>query len=338
MILVKEVCTLSYTAKACSFMKANGHDAAADLSESETLDNQQLLDHLRTRYEASECCTVVGGAALLAINPHKPLRARTMDSYVDTRLSSTVAPHAYALAEEAFQQVCEADAAVAVLLTGESGAGKSRQAQQLIDYWCWRADGCQPRPSGGASVTSCLAKVGTLLGAMGCAPTHVHSESSRFCHLLQLRLERPRAEAGAYRVVGAEAAAWLLEHQRVAGGRGANYRVMYAACSAPAVAPLVERPTALLDDSAPSASLSDLKARSPPTRPTPPPLLLGTLPRPRQLASGRPVAEFFWRVPPPGGACSADAGGVGAFGLLRLIGAGGVGRERRIAAARRAVP
>ena len=128
------------------------HDAAADLSESETLDNQQLLDHLRTRYEASECCTVVGGAALLAINPHKPLRARTMDSYVDTRLSSTVAPHAYALAEEAFQQVCEADAAVAVLLTGESGAGKSRQAQQLIDYWCWRADGGQPRPSGSASV------------------------------------------------------------------------------------------------------------------------------------------------------------------------------------------
>ena len=90
-----------------------------------------------------------------------------MESYIGSRLSSLgpTAPHAYAMAEEALQQLCESQAdVIAVVLTGESGAGKSRQAAQLLDFWCWRVGGA-------ATVSPCLSAATTLFAALGCAPT-----------------------------------------------------------------------------------------------------------------------------------------------------------------------
>ena len=47
----------------------------------------------------------------------------------------------------------------------------------------------------------------------------------------------------------------------------------------------------LSDDTAPSASLDRLKARAAPTHPGAQPEPLGSLPRPQELASGRPKVE-----------------------------------------------
>ena len=54
-----------------------------------------------------------------------------------------------------------------------------------------------------------------------------------------------------------------------------------------------EMPSALSDDTAPSASLGQLEARAAPTHPRAQPEPLGSLPWPQELASGRPKVEDF---------------------------------------------
>lgn len=223
---------------------SGGATASVNLCDCRDLTSRGLLSHLHARFDQGELHTLAGESVLIAFNPSRkqPSSGPPMDSYVGHRLSSgeaeaagAPAPHAFALAEEAFVQLCTSDADVAVMVIGESGAGKSHQARLLLQYWCWRAGA----PLGGPSpspLASRLAAITPLMHAFGCASTPSNPDSTRFCQLLRLHLARPRAARGAYSVVGAHLSSWLLERERIVGSAGANFHILYAACSPGALA------------------------------------------------------------------------------------------------------
>ena len=222
----------------------SGAVASPNLCDGGDLTNVGLLKHLHARFDAGELNTLAGESVLISINPIKkpPSDGPAMDSYVGQRLSSgqaeasgAPAPHAFAVAEEAFVQLCTSDADVAVMVIGESGAGKSHQARLLLQYWWWRAGTLLGGPSS-SPLASRLAAITPLMHAFGCASTPQNPDSTRFCQLLRLHLARPRAARGAYSVVGAHLSTWLVERERIVGSAGSNFHILYAACSPGALA------------------------------------------------------------------------------------------------------
>jgi hypothetical protein len=97
------------------------------------------------------------GSILIAANPHKRLRSlygpRTMASYRGAPLGE-LSPHCYAIAEAAFSAMMIDEQRQAILISGESGAGKTESAKLVMQYLAARA-----APAGGAG------------GAAGTIPT-----------------------------------------------------------------------------------------------------------------------------------------------------------------------
>jgi len=88
------------------------------------------------------------GSILIAANPHKRLRSlygpRTMASYRGAPLGE-LSPHCYAIAEAAFSAMMIDEQRQAILISGESGAGKTESAKLVMQYLAARA-----APAGGA--------------------------------------------------------------------------------------------------------------------------------------------------------------------------------------------
>jgi len=82
------------------------------------------------------------GSILIAANPHKRLRSlygpRTMTSYCGAPLGE-LSPHCYAIAEAAFTAMMIDEQRQAILISGESGAGKTESAKLVMQYLAARA-------------------------------------------------------------------------------------------------------------------------------------------------------------------------------------------------------
>ena len=180
-------------------------------------------------------------------NPHKRLRhlygPRTMASYRGAPLGD-LSPHAYAVAEAAFSAMMIEDGRQAVLISGESGAGKTETAKLVMQYLAARADRAAGEGGGapaasrltmrrvtssegdGASAAPIEEQVlesNPLLEAFGNAKTVRNDNSSRFGKFTEIDFD----VAG--RVGGASIATYLLERSRVvrvaAGER--SYHIFY---------------------------------------------------------------------------------------------------------------
>ena len=109
--------------------------------------NNRILHTLRVRYQLDMIYTY-SGSILIAANPHKRLRSlygpRTMASYRGAPLGE-LSPHCYAIAEAAFTAMMIDEQRQAILISGESGAGKTESAKLVMQYLAARA-----APAGGA--------------------------------------------------------------------------------------------------------------------------------------------------------------------------------------------
>ena len=107
----------------------------------------RILHTLRVRYQLDMIYTY-SGSILIAANPHKRLRSlygpRTMASYRGAPLGE-LSPHCYAIAEAAFTAMMIDEQRQAILISGESGAGKTESAKLVMQYLAARA-----APAGGA--------------------------------------------------------------------------------------------------------------------------------------------------------------------------------------------
>ena len=138
-----------------------------------------IRDNLKERLEA-QCIYTYIGQVLVAANPFTWLQLygdRDARAYVrQSRLD--VPPHVFAVAEAAFRAMAEEEESQCVIISGESGAGKTEASKHIQSYLALCSAGA------GSAEVERVKKVflesNPLLEAFGNAKTLRNNNSSRF--------------------------------------------------------------------------------------------------------------------------------------------------------------
>lgn len=123
------------------------------------------------------------GTVMIAMNPLTSLPSPSTSDYMDKPLNPYT-PHPYALAELAYQQLCFSSIDQCLVVSGESGAGKTETAKILLKFIADRS------PYASEHITDHFDKrmlqSSPLLESFGNAKTGRNNNSSRFGKLLKM--------------------------------------------------------------------------------------------------------------------------------------------------------
>lgn len=106
-----------------------------DLCRLPDLNEQTLLEKLFQRFERGKIYTYVG-EILIAVNPYKffPIyNPKYINAYQNRRLGE-LQPHIFAIADEAFHRMLKERKDQCVVISGESGSGKTESTKLLLHH------------------------------------------------------------------------------------------------------------------------------------------------------------------------------------------------------------
>ncbi|KAF2459838.1 P-loop containing nucleoside triphosphate hydrolase protein [Lineolata rhizophorae] len=181
----------------------------SDLTLLSQVSNEAINDNLRKRFEAHEIYTYIGHV-LVSVNPFQDLGIYTdevLESYKGkNRLE--VPPHVFAIAESAYYNMNAYKDNQCIIISGESGAGKTEAAKRIMQYIA--------NVSGGSSsniqeIKDMVLATNPLLESFGNAKTLRNNNSSRFGKYLEIHFNAQGEP------VGANIKNYLLEKSRVVG-------------------------------------------------------------------------------------------------------------------------
>ncbi|KAJ8579019.1 hypothetical protein ON010_g186 [Phytophthora cinnamomi] len=201
-----------------------GLDNMIDLNH---LHEAAILRNLKKRFRARKPYTYTGDICL-AVNPYQWLdelyTPGLHKKYLQARKRQDLPPHVYAVSVAAFRHMCDNGSNQSILVSGESGAGKTETTKILMDNLATIA----PAPTATASdqehsITTRIIEVNPLLESFGNAKTTRNDNSSRFGKFTQLQFDKNHA------LCGAQCETYLLEKTRVISHeRGErNYHIFY---------------------------------------------------------------------------------------------------------------
>ena len=146
------------------------------------------------------------GVALVSINPCKDIPVPSFESYARRDFNMQNQPHPFATAQLAYDLMCFSNCSQSVLISGESGSGKSYTAHLIINYLVSRS-----YPGGDAESNSFDQRLLTsshVLESFGHAKTQSTNSSSRFGKFIKLYYEEAQLSS-------AMVETFLLEKGRV---------------------------------------------------------------------------------------------------------------------------
>ncbi|KAI9828268.1 MAG: hypothetical protein M1819_004593 [Sarea resinae] len=203
-------------------------DKADDMAELTHLNEASVVHNLHMRYQADLIYTY-SGLFLVTINPYCPLPIYSND-YIKMykgRSREDTKPHIYAVADEAFRNLVDEGENQSILVTGESGAGKTENTKKVIQYLAAVASFSSPgvKSSGNhlSNLSQQILRANPILEAFGNAQTVRNNNSSRFGKFIRIELMKSG------QIIGAYIDWYLLEKSRVVNlnANERNYHVFY---------------------------------------------------------------------------------------------------------------
>ena len=184
-------------------------DCSDDMASLTYLGDACVLWNSVIRY-VNELIYTYSGLFCIAINPYKrfPIYTlRTMEIYVGKRRNECP-PHIFAIAEGAYQGMMNSGMNQSILITGESGAGKTENTKKVISYFATICSSGK-RKEGEASLEDKIVQTNPVLEAWGNAKTVRNDNSSRFGKFIRIHFNSSGKLSGADMVV------YLLEKSRL---------------------------------------------------------------------------------------------------------------------------
>jgi myosin heavy chain 6/7 len=161
------------------------------------------------RYK-NELIYTYSGLFCIAINPYKrfPIYTqRTMEIYIGKRRSECP-PHIFGVAEGSYQGMNNGGKNQSILITGESGAGKTENTKKVISYFA-SIGASGKRKEGEPGLEDKIVQTNPVLEAWGNAKTVRNDNSSRFGKFIRIWFN----QAG--KLSGADMVTYLLEKSRL---------------------------------------------------------------------------------------------------------------------------
>ncbi|RDW66741.1 hypothetical protein BP5796_09490 [Coleophoma crateriformis] len=201
-------------------------DKADDMAELTHLNEASVVHNLHSRYQADLIYTY-SGLFLVTINPYCPLPIYT-NEYINMYKGQSreeTKPHIFAMADEAFRNLVDEGENQSILVTGESGAGKTENTKKVIQYLAAVAHSDLPVKTKvqHSNLSQQILRANPILEAFGNAQTVRNNNSSRFGKFIRIEFTRAGAIAGAF-------IDWyLLEKSRVVrlNSHERNYHIFY---------------------------------------------------------------------------------------------------------------
>jgi len=182
--------------------KFDGVDDCAELSY---LSEPAVLHNLRKRYD-SDMIYTYSGLFCVVINPYRlfPIYHPVVVEHYRGKRRNEVPPHVFAIADGAYRSMLGDRVNQSILITGESGAGKTENTKKVIQYMAAIAGRV-----GGGKLEEQIIQANPILESFGNAKTIRNNNSSRFGKFIEIQFN----QAGF--ICGASIVSYLLEKSRV---------------------------------------------------------------------------------------------------------------------------
>uniref|UniRef100_A0A8C1YUJ4 Unconventional myosin-VI n=1 Tax=Cyprinus carpio TaxID=7962 RepID=A0A8C1YUJ4_CYPCA len=186
------------------------------------LNEATLLNNVRVRYSKDKIYTFVANI-LIAVNPYfeipKLYTPETIKQYQGRSLG-TLPPHVYAIADKAYRDMKVLKMSQSIIVSGESGAGKTENTKFVLRY-------LTTSYGTGQDIDERIVEANPLLEAFGNAKTVRNNNSSRFGKFVEIHFSEKNA------VVGGFVSHYLLEKSRICtqGQEERNYHIFYRLCA-----------------------------------------------------------------------------------------------------------
>merc|ERR1712050_585986 len=205
------------------FSNPGKFEQATDMANMTHLNEATVLHNLASRYRIMRIYTY-SGLFCVCVNPHKwlPIYGDVIVNMYRGKKRTECPPHLYSIADNAYQDMLRERECQSILITGESGAGKTENTKKVIGYMAAVA-GSGVRAEGEVGLEDQIVQTNPILEAWGNAKTIRNNNSSRFGKFIRVHF------GNTGKLSGGDIEVYLLEKSRVVYQLSAerNYHIFY---------------------------------------------------------------------------------------------------------------
>jgi len=174
------------------------------------LNDASVFWNLKTRYQAKMIHTY-SGLFVVVVNPYKryPIYTHRVCKIYLGKRRNEVPPHLWAIAETAYRNMLQNKKDNAMLITGESGAGKTENTKKVITYLAMVATGSGKKSEKKVSLEDQIVATNPILESYGNAKTARNDNSSRFGKFIRIHF------TASGKLAGCDIVSYLLEKSRI---------------------------------------------------------------------------------------------------------------------------
>ncbi|XP_057380152.2 myosin heavy chain, muscle-like isoform X12 [Daphnia carinata] len=207
------------------------YEKAEDMSNLTYLNDASVLWNLKARY-VNQLIYTYSGLFCVAINPYKrfPIYTnRVIKMYIGKRRNE-VPPHIFCISDGAYMDMLTNHENQSMLITGESGAGKTENTKKVIAYFA-NVGASTKKPKEGevkkfmkvGNLEDQVVQTNPVLEAFGNAKTTRNDNSSRFGKFIRIHF------GNSGKLAGADIETYLLEKARVISQQALerSYHIFY---------------------------------------------------------------------------------------------------------------
>nr|XP_043067447.1 myosin heavy chain, muscle isoform X24 [Drosophila bipectinata] len=202
------------------------YEKAEDMSNLTYLNDASVLHNLRQRYY-NKLIYTYSGLFCVAINPYKryPVYTNRCAKMYRGKRRNEVPPHIFAISDGAYVDMLTNHVNQSMLITGESGAGKTENTKKVIAYFATVGASTKKDESqkNKGSLEDQVVQTNPVLEAFGNAKTVRNDNSSRFGKFIRIHF----GPTG--KLAGADIETYLLEKARVISQQSLerSYHIFY---------------------------------------------------------------------------------------------------------------